>query len=222
MSSATPLILASSSPRRRELLAYLGVAFTVLPADIDETIPDVIDDPETFARSLAERKALTVAERHPSAAVLAADTIVTCDGAVLGKPEDDAEALQTLQTLRDRAHQVTTAIALAHGSQVWLDHATTRVTMRDYSDEEIKDYISSGDPFDKAGSYAIQDARFRPVDRCDGCYCNVVGLPIVLTQRVLSEASLSILNLNPPDLPPECEPCPLFEPSNRSNPLLSP
>jgi septum formation protein len=221
MSSATPLILASASPRRRELLAYLGVAFTVLPAEIDETVPDSVDDPIAFARHLAETKAKAIASRHPRVAVLAADTIVVADGEILDKPVDAEAAREILSKLRNRAHEVTTAVALAYDSMVWVNHATTSVFMRDYTDEEIIEYISSGDPYDKAGSYAIQDRRFRPVDRCEGCYCNVVGLPIVLTQRLLEEASLSVLDLNPPDLPPECHPCPLSEPANISNPLIT-
>ncbi len=222
MISATPLILASASPRRRELLSFLGVAFTVLPAKVDETVPDSVDDPAAFAQSLAERKALDIVGRYPNSAVLAADTIVVHDGQILGKPANADEATRTLGQLRNRPHTVTTAVALAHRDHLWSDHATTSVLMRDYSDEEIERYVASGDPFDKAGSYAIQDQRFRPVDRCEGCYCNVVGLPIVLTQRMLRDASLSILDLSPPDLPPECHPCPLSEPDNVSNPLIAP
>lgn len=221
MSSPTPLILASASPRRRELLAYLGIAFTVLPAEIDESVPETLDDPIAFARHLAETKGRAIASRHPRVAVLAADTIVVVDGKILDKPVDTDAARNTLQTLRNRPHEVTTAVALAYDSNVWVDHATTSVFMRDYSDEDIASYIASGDPFDKAGSYAIQDRRFRPVDRCEGCYCNVVGLPLVLTQRLLEEASLTVLDLNPPDLPPECHPCPLSSPENTSNPLIS-
>lgn len=221
MSSPTPLILASASPRRRELLAYLGIAFTVLPAEIDESVPETLDDPIAFARRLAETKGRAIASRHPRVAVLAADTIVVVDGKILDKPVDTDAARNTLQTLRNRPHEVTTAVALAYDSNVWVDHATTSVFMRDYSDEDIASYIASGDPFDKAGSYAIQDRRFRPVDRCEGCYCNVVGLPLVLTQRLLEEASLTVLDLNPPDLPPECHPCPLSSPENTSNPLIS-
>ncbi|TVR77513.1 MAG: septum formation protein Maf [Sphaerobacteraceae bacterium] len=221
MSTPTPLILASASPRRRELLAYLGVAFTVLPAEIDESVPESMDDPVAFARHLAETKASAIARRHRRAAVLAADTIVVADGRILDKPADAEAARNTLRTLRNRPHEVTTAVALAYESNVWVDHATTCIFMRDYTDEEIASYIASGDPFDKAGSYAIQDRRFHPVDRCEGCYCNVVGLPIVLTQRLMEEASLTVLDLNPPDLPPECYPCPLSEPANISNPLIT-
>jgi septum formation protein len=222
MNSAIPLILASASPRRRELLAYLGLAFSVLPADVDESQPERVDDPSTFARGLAERKARSIADRYPHTAVLAADTIVVADGQILGKPVDEAEARETLGRLRNSPHEVTTAVALAHNSHLWIDHATTSVVMRDYSDEEIAAYIATGDPFDKAGSYAIQDVKFRPVNRCEGCYCNVVGLPIVLTKRLIQEASLTVLDLNPPDLPPECQPCPLSEPDNISNPLIAP
>jgi septum formation protein len=220
MSSATPLILASASPRRRELLAHLGHAFTVLPAEVDETTPEYTEDPVAFARDLAVSKARHVAGRHPGTAVLAADTIVVIDGTILGKPADAAEALATLQKLRGRPHEVTTAVALAIGSEVWVDHATTNVVMRDYSDEEISDYIATGNPFDKAGSYAIQDRRFSPVSRCEGCYCNVVGLPIILTQQLLEEADLATIDLNVPSLPPECQLCPLVEPRVVANSLI--
>lgn len=204
MNSPAPLILASASPRRRELLANLGVEFSVLPADIDETPPDTIDDPAAFARELAETKARHVAGGHSGAAVLAADTIVVFDNQILGKPVDVADAKATLQQLRNRPHEVTTAIALACGSTVRVDHATTGIVMRDYSDKEIDAYIASGDPFDKAGSYAIQHEQFRPVERYEGCYCNVVGLPIILTRQMLQEPGLSTT-----DLPADCRTCPV-------------
>lgn len=220
MSSATPLILASASPRRRELLSYLGVAFSVRPADVDESIPEAVQDAPAFSRQLAERKARHIAASHPGTAVLAADTIVVSGGRVLGKPTGPEEARNTLINLRNQPHEVTTGLALVYEQKIWRDHATTKVFMRDYADQEIDDYIRTGDPFDKAGSYAIQDRRFKPVERCEGCYCNVVGLPLVLTRRLLEAASLTMLDLNPPALPPECHPCPLSEPSNISNPLI--
>jgi septum formation protein len=220
MSSATPLILASASPRRRELLAHLGLAFTVLPADVDETVASHPKEPAAVARALSETKARYIAERHPQGATLAADTIVVLDGEILGKPAGPIEATETLKRLRNRAHQVVTAVSLAYAKQVWTDHAISDVIMRNYSDEEITAYIASGDPFDKAGSYAIQHRQFSPVDHCEGCYCNVVGLPLVLTQRLLQEASLSVLNLNPPDLPPACQRCPFVEPTSSSDPLV--
>ncbi len=222
MSSTTPLILASASPRRRELLSYLGIGFTVLPANVDESIPETIDDSVAFARELAARKARWIAARHPAAAVLAADTIVVSESRILGKPADATEARTILQGLRNRPHEVTTALALAHGENLWQEHATSHVYMRDYQDQEIDAYIAGGDPFDKAGSYAIQDRHFKPVKRYEGCYCNVVGLPLVLAQRVLERASLTILDLNPPALPPECRLCPIQDPSNISNPMIQP
>jgi septum formation protein len=221
MRSVVPLILASASPRRRELLSFLGVAFTVLPADVDESIPIDATELVEIAQILSEKKARHIADRYPQAAVLGADTIVVLDGQLLGKPQDHAEATSTLQALRGRAHQVITGVSLAYGDKTWNRYAVTDVVMRDYTDEEIADYVASGDPFDKAGSYAIQDRRFRPVDHCEGCYCNVVGLPIVLTQRLFEEASVSVLGLTVPDLPPECHPCPLSNPKNISNPALT-
>jgi septum formation protein len=221
MSSAVPLILASASPRRRELLSHLGVAFTVLPADVDESIPTDITNPAEIAQTLAEAKARQIARRYPRAAVLGADTIVVLDRELLGKPLDRVEATQTLQALRSRVHQVITGVSLAYGDRTWNGHTVTDVFMRDYTDEEISDYIASGDPFDKAGSYAIQNRRFGPVERCDGCYCNVVGLPIVLTQRLLQDANLTVLGLNPPNLPPECQLCPLANPNKVSTPATT-
>jgi septum formation protein len=220
MNAATPLILASASPRRRELLAHLGVPFTVLHADIDETIPDSVEDPAAFARALAEAKARSVAARYPGAAVLAADTIVVDGLTILGKPETAADARSMLQTLRGRSHEVTTGLALVYESMNWINHATTTVHMRAYTDEEMDAYIATGDPYDKAGSYAIQDRRFSPVASCEGCYCNVVGLPIVLTRRTLDEASLTTLNLHPPSMPPACRSCPLNAPRQFNNPFV--
>lgn len=213
--TGTPwLILASASPRRRELLGCLGVEFSVVPAEIDETEPEVVDNPVAFAESLARTKAREVGAQHSGSVVLAADTIVVMDGRILGKPADATEARRTLESLRGRTHQVTTAIALTRGSNESAEHVTTDVVMRDYSDQQIVDYIASGDPFDKAGSYAIQDQRFHPVERCAGCYCNVVGLPILLVHPMLQRAGVDLPALKLLNLPPECRICPLSETHN--------
>jgi septum formation protein len=219
MICATPLILASESPRRRELLAYLGIPFTVRPSRFEELPPEPDTDPAWYAREQALGKALEVSQRHPNAAILGADTVVALDNRILGKPADAREAWQMLQELRGQTHSVITGIALVTGNNEWVNHANTLVTMRDYSDDEIAAYIARGEPFDKAGGYAIQDRRFRPVLSCEGCYCNVVGLPLVPTQQTLEQVSLNVLNFRPPDLPPECYSCPLLNKANKRNPL---
>jgi len=205
------LILASASPRRRELLSRLGIPFEVVPADIDEDVS--AGRPERIARRLASAKTLAVATLRPEALVLAADTVVACRGRLLAKPRDAAEAQVMLQLLRGRAHRVVTAVAVVppletprRGVSTLVDHVVTVVRMRHYSDEEIAASIARGDPFDKAGAYAIQDETFRPVASYTGCYCNVVGLPLWTTVRLLGRAGLDITGSN---LLPQCRTCPL-------------
>jgi septum formation protein len=191
------LILASSSPRRRELLASLGVDFTIVKPQIDETRRDG-EEVIAYVQRLSREKADAVAAQVTSpAAILAADTIVilaadtigiATGGDLLEKPVDAADARHMLQRLRGRPHAVVTAITLLKlddEPQRVTETVTTTVTMRQYSDAEIEAYIDSGDPFDKAGSYAIQNAAFHPVERISGSYTNVVGLPLEAVQRAL-------------------------------------
>ena len=203
------LILASASPRRRHLLARLGLAFEVVVPDIDEST--TAGRPERVARRLAAAKACAVAVRRPDATVLAADTIVAHRGVLLDKPRDAAEAEATLKRLRGRAHRVITAVAVlpAGHRRLLVDHAVTRVTMRRYSDAEIAASIARGDPFDKAGAYAIQDEGLAPVARYDACYCNVVGLPLWTAVRLLGRAGLDITYITATELLAECNECPL-------------
>lgn len=200
------LVLASSSPRRRELLARLGFEFEVIPPKVDED-GAVAVSAGALARRLAREKALDVAARRPHEAVLAADTVVVLRGEVLGKPRDAAEARETLARLRGRTHRVITAVALCvPGRRVLSAHVVTRVRMRTYGAEEVEVYVVGGDAFDKAGAYAIQDERFHPVEAYAGCYCNVVGLPLWTALRLLSAAGLQ-----PPgaaDMLPACAACP--------------
>jgi septum formation protein len=173
---ACPLVLASASPRRRDLLARLGLAFDVLPTDADETWPDG-SPPGPGAAEIALRKARALPPG--GALVLAADTVVALDGEVLGKPADDAEAARTLRLLSGRTHTVATGLALRHGDRETTTFELTRVTFADLSDDEIAAYVATGSPRDKAGSYGIQDdlgAVF--VERIEGDYFNVVGLPL--------------------------------------------
>lgn len=194
-----PFILASGSPRRRELLASLGIVFTIIKPDIDETQRPG-EPPLDYARRLSREKAAAVADRLSApAAVLAADTVVILgadtlgvddQGVILGKPADADEARAMLRRLRGRTHQVVTALTLARLAPFAppaLDTrlTTSRVLMRDYSDTEIEAYIATGDPFDKAGGYAIQHAGFNPVARVEGSYTNVVGLPLETLRAML-------------------------------------
>lgn len=190
-----PLILASSSPRRRELLESLGLSFTIIKPAVDEDQRP--DEPALeYVHRLSVEKAFDVSRRLASAGlVLAADTIVLHNHHVLGKPADAAEARRMLRTLRGRMHQVCTAITLlaAPGdspqepARPLTRLTTTDVYMRPYSDDEIEAYIASGDPFDKAGGYAIQHPAFAPVARIEGSYTNVVGLPLETLRAALNE-----------------------------------
>jgi septum formation protein len=181
------LILASSSPRRRELLGLTGLPFELATADIDET-PHPGEPAAAYTIRLSQSKARAVARSVSGGAlILAADTTVADGDAILGKPADPAEARAMLRQLRGRTHQVYTALTVIDsdsGEQV-TDAAVTDVPMRGYSDAEIEAYIASGDPFDKAGGYAIQNSGFRPVNLTDGCFANVVGLPLCHLLRTL-------------------------------------
>jgi septum formation protein len=201
------LILASASPRRRDLLARLGPPFEVDPADVDEGLHGA--PPVRLARRLATVKVRAVAARHPDATVLAADTIVAYDGRLFGKPVDADEARAMLQFLGGRTHRVITAVAVLPPGRrrPLIDHAVTSVTMRRLSGDEIAASIARGDPFDKAGAYAIQDELLAPVAGYDGCYCNVMGLPLWVSARLLVRAGLDITPVGAADLLPQCDAC---------------
>lgn len=198
------LILASSSPRRKELLTLTGAAFTVQAADINED-ERLGEDPQTYVRRLAEEKAAKVAEAYAGQDVLivAADTTVALDGHILAKPGDVAEARQMLTALRGREHAVYTGIAVLHAKDgdVVSDVAATSVPMRRYSDAEMEAYIATGDPMDKAGAYAIQHAGFHPVDDLQGCRANVVGLPLCHLKRSMQKLNFTL----PEELPTACQ-----------------
>jgi len=179
------IILASASPRRRELLAAIGVAFEVVPSHVDESTDE--GDPVLVAELLARRKAEAVAAAHPEALVIGSDTVVVLDGRILGKPGDAAEAREMLTSLRGRSHEVVTGVTVALGGRALNDHDRTVVHMRDYEDAAIAAFIASGSPFDKAGGYAIQDEAFAPVARFEGCRCNVVGLPLATLRGLLAQ-----------------------------------
>ena len=198
------LVLASASPRRRELIAYLGIAFDVAASGVDESVADG-EAPEVLATRLARAKALEVASQRGNAVVLAADTIVVVDGEILNKPDDAEHARAMLARLRDREHEVITGVAVAHEGEAAVEAVRSRVTMRPYSDDEVETWIASAGPFDKAGAYAVQDPAFAPVARIDGCYCNVVGLPLWTSLRMLRDAGIEA---GGDGLPERCQGCP--------------
>jgi septum formation protein len=208
------IVLASASPRRQQLLRSAGIPFTVQPAEIDET-PHPGESPPHCAARLAREKALYVFKSRPGEWVLGADTIVVIDEAILGKPRDENDAARMLRLLSGRTHRVITGVCLG-GDKVacgqwaaaseakplktedrelrtWVEDArseTTLVTMSDLSDPEIRSYIATGEPMDKAGAYAIQGIASRWISRVEGDYSSVVGLPVALVYRMLMERSL--------------------------------
>jgi septum formation protein len=209
------LVLASASPRRQELLRIAGIPFTVQPADIDET-PLPGEAPRVYAERLAQEKALKVSLSHPDEYVLGADTIVVVDDKIVGKPCDAADAARMLGMLSGRMHEVITGVCLVEpgsGSQLpvasesalrvlssWVNAGenrqftttseTTRVIFSELSEAEIRDYVATGEPMDKAGAYAIQGRAARWIPRIEGNYSNVMGLPVAMVYRMLRERKL--------------------------------
>lgn len=202
------LVLASASPRRRELLFALGLDFDVIVPPEGETTP-AQEAPEAVAEKLAMAKAMEVSKGMPSKTVVAADTVVVHRGMVLGKPRDAAEAERMLRQLRGDEHLVISGVAVIDaGGHPMSGHASTRVFMRHYSDEEIAAYIASGDALDKAGAYGIQSPVFAPSSHIEGCYQNVVGLPLCLLARMLEGAGIKLRPRPLWALPPKCHDCP--------------
>jgi septum formation protein len=212
------IVLASGSPRRRELLRNAGIAFEVQAADIDETVR-AGEVPREYAERLATEKALAVFHKWPGEWVLGADTIVVVDDDILGKPRDADDAARMLRMLSGRVHQVITGVCLAGPKQMvdsqWsvasnttaafeemqglvraelkTASETTLVTVREISEEEIREYVEGGEPMDKAGAYAIQGMASRWIPRIEGDYSNVVGLPVALVWCMLREANGSLI-----------------------------
>lgn len=182
------LLLASKSPRRSELLRNAGFDFEVIPSGVDEGEPLSGEPPEQYARRVARTKALHGAARSPSGSlVLGADTIVAIGGLILGKPSGPFDATRMLHMLSGQTHEVITAICLVRAPDqiIAVKHEVSFVTFCELSDDEIRSYIASREPFDKAGAYAIQGLASKFVIHISGCYFNVVGLPVSLLYEVL-------------------------------------
>jgi septum formation protein len=196
------LVLASNSPRRRQLLALIGWNFSLRPASIDEQ-PHPQEHPADYVLRLARGKAAASAQEGPPALYLGSDTTVADGMEILGKPLDAPDAVRMLRQLRGKEHTVYTAIVLedTRGGQIQTDLCATRVPMRAYSDAEITAYVRSGDPLDKAGAYAIQHPEFNPVERFRGCYASVMGLPLCHLERSLRRLSTP----SPVDVPAACQ-----------------
>jgi len=195
-----PILLASASPRRHELLALLELTFSVIAAGIDETNSQG-ETPPAMVQRLSREKALHVALRHPQALVIAADTTVALDGGTLGKPADTAAAAAMLRRLRGRPHQVYSGLTVAWGEHTITEVIKSVVWMRDYSDEELIEYAAGGDPLDKAGGYAVQNRGFHPAERIEGCRANIMGLPLCHLARTLVRLGVKV----PANVPVACQ-----------------
>lgn len=186
------LILASASPRRRELLGFFGKPFVIDPACGPEE-PPAGASPEETVRALAAAKARETAARHPGDLVIGADTVVELDGMILGKPADRDDAFHMLRALSGREHRVFTGVALVRGDELRCGTEMTRVFFRELSDREIWAYIDSGEPMDKAGAYGYQGPAGLFVERIEGDFFNVVGLPLCRLGRMLEAIGVTLL-----------------------------
>jgi len=196
------LILASGSPRRRQLLSLLGIPFVIKVAGVDEN-PLYGEPPTELVLRVSQAKALAIRDVRPDELVVAADTIVVLDGDILGKPSDPDDAKQMLDQLRGRSHMVYTGVTVWHPAsrRMISQLGETLVWMRDYGDDEIATYVESRDPMDKAGAYAIQHAVFDPVSHLEGCWLNVVGLPLCHLGRALARFGVC----SPANVPGTCQ-----------------
>ena len=204
------LVLASTSPRRRELLSCLGINFRVVPPSTLENMKPN-ETPKEMVERLALSKALSVARSLAGGLVVGADSVVVLDGRVLGKPINSAQAREMLRSLRSREHQVMTGVALvdADDQGAHVTSESSLVTMRDYSDDQLEAYVASGEPMDKAGAYAVQDRVFRPAEQLEGCYTNVMGLPLCSLVDMLQDAGLEVGPGQCTQVTKGCSQCPL-------------
>lgn len=188
------IILASGSPRRQDLLKQIGLSFEVVVKPVDETVPSSMP-PNEAVSELALRKAREVAEDYTDCIIIAADTVVFKDNRILGKPLNQIDAFNTLKYLNGSGHHVVTGFCILDQAEnrVFLDSADTKVFFRNLSDAEIQAYVDSGEPMDKAGSYGIQGLGAVLVDHIEGCYFNVVGLPLTKMTETLKKVGVFVL-----------------------------
>ncbi len=182
------IILASKSPRRKELLSKVIEDFEIITADCDETLPDGIH-PREGVELLAIRKGAAVAEQYPNGMVISSDTLVELDGIALGKPKDEEDARRMLRTLSGKAHNVHTGVAVHLGGRVYSGVDSTAVYFKELTDTEIDGYIATNEPMDKAGSYGIQGEGGKFVTRYEGRFDTVMGLSVSLTEKLIKEAA---------------------------------
>ena len=196
------LILASGSPRRRQLLSLLGMPFVIKAVGVDES-PLYNEPPTELVLRVSQVKALSVEEVRADELVLAADTIVVLDGQMLGKPNDPGDASRMLSLLRGRSHTVYSGVTVWHPASrsMVCELAGSEVWMREYDDDEVAAYVTGGDPLDKAGAYAIQHPEFDPVSRVEGCWLNVMGLPLCHLGRALARFGVTV----PASVPGACQ-----------------
>ena len=186
------LILASGSPRRSELIQSLDISVDVIPSDTEEPLPKAGESAGKYVVRLALMKAMNVAAKYPEDSVIGADTVVVFRGRVIGKPKKEGEATRILESLRGTAHSVVTGIAVVTPHTMETSWLSTSIIMRDYLDSEIASYVESGEPFDKAGGYAVQDPEFHPAKVVEGCYLNVVGFPLCEVMTVLRRSGIAV------------------------------
>ncbi|MED4225064.1 Maf family protein [Neobacillus cucumis] len=185
------LILASSSPRRKELLENLRLSFSISSSEVDESFDPKLT-PEEVVMELAERKAQVVFQKNPDAFVIGSDTVVVADNQILGKPADEAEAISMLKRLSGRQHEVFTGVAILSATGIMKFFERTEVWFWELTDEDINAYVQSGEPFDKAGAYGIQKLGSMLVRKINGDYFAVVGLPVSRTIRELKKAGYQL------------------------------
>ncbi len=187
-----PLILGTQSPRRKEILSFFSLPFTQIPSDFDEATISFEGSPSHYALQLAENKAAALNARFPSDLILTADTVVYFKDQVFNKPQDAQDAFSMLKTLSGQWHSVFTAVALQQGEQLFSTYEETKILFHSLSNEQIELYHQSCHFLDKAGSYAIQKAGSLIISKIDGCYYNVMGLPINAVRKLLLNMEIDL------------------------------
>ena len=181
------VILASASPRRLALLQQIGIEATVCPADFDEVSGSAVQAEDVVLANAVGKCQAVVKIKGDSLPVIAADTVVVAEGVILGKPQDAEDAIAMLKQLSGKTHKVLTGIAVSYAGEMLAEVCETKVVFRELTDEEIKNYVATGEPLDKAGAYGIQGKGAVLVEKIDGCYNNVVGLPLTRMQLILAK-----------------------------------